>query len=129
MPSNRLIRSHNTKNQIINFYYKSVSFIFHIPSIDKFFLKNYTLIEPPYYCYDKLAKNYLVFIDEFDITKDTILNRIIEEKSKHKIDLISLFSNIYNNIHNSEFSKYFLEESEKRQKLSHKKIGDLYQQL
>lgn len=90
-------------------------------SMDKFFLKNSTLIEPPYYCYDKLAKNSLVFIDEFDTTKDTILNRIIEEGSKHKIDLISLFSNIYNNIHNSEFPKYFLEESEKRQKLSHKK--------
>ncbi|NCO73915.1 MAG: hypothetical protein GW795_05210 [Cyanobacteria bacterium] len=85
-------------------------------SIDKFFLKNSTLIEPSYYCYHNLAKNSLVFIDEFDTTKDTILNRIIEEGNKHKIDLISLFSNIHNNINNSEFPKYFLEESEKRQK-------------
>ncbi|WP_373479132.1 hypothetical protein [Geminocystis sp.] len=89
-------------------------------SIDKFFLKNSTLIEPPYYCYNKLAKNSLVFIDEFDTTKDTILNRIIEEGNKHKIDLISLFSNIHNNINNSEFPKNLLEESEKRQKLSQK---------
>jgi hypothetical protein len=90
-------------------------------SMDKFFLKNSTLIEPAYYCYDKLASQSLIFIDEFDATKDTILNQIIETGKKHKIDLISLFKNIHNHLQNSEFPQSLLKESETRQKSAQNK--------
>lgn len=87
-------------------------------SMDKFFLKNSTIIEPSYYCYQKLAKNALIFIDEFDATKDNILNQIINSGKKHKIDLINLFLNIHNHLKNTEFPEFLLQESEARQKYS-----------
>lgn len=90
-------------------------------SMDKFFLKNSTIIEPSYYCYQRLAKNSLIFIDEFDATKDTILKQIINSGRKHKIDLINLFLNIHNHLKNTEFPEFLLKESEARQKYSDNK--------
>ncbi len=92
-------------------------------SMDKFFVKNSTIIEPAYYCYQNLAKNALIFIDEFDATKDTILNQIINSGKKHKIDLINLFLNIHNHLKNTEFPEFLLQESEARKKDSGKKNG------
>ncbi|WP_017296086.1 hypothetical protein [Geminocystis herdmanii] len=90
-------------------------------SMDKFLLKNSTLVEPAYYCFDRLAKNALIFIDEFDATKDTILNQIIDAGNKHKIDLINLFLNIHNHLKNTEFPESLLKDSEKRDKSSQNK--------
>ena len=87
-------------------------------SMDKFFLKNSTIIEPSYYCYQKLAKNSLIFIDEFDATKERILNQIIENGKKHKIDLINLFLNIHNHLQNTKFPEFLLKDSEARQRYS-----------
>lgn len=65
-------------------------------SMDKFFLKNTTLIRPSYYFWeDRITEKALVFIDEFDATKQHVLNQIIENGLNRKIDLVGLFTNIY----------------------------------
>ncbi|MBF2058210.1 MAG: hypothetical protein IGQ45_13600 [Cyanobacterium sp. T60_A2020_053] len=87
-------------------------------SIDKFCLKNSTLVEPSYFCYKQLAKNALIFMDEFDSTKSAILNQIISEKVSKKKDLINLFLNIHNHLQNTEFPTFLLKESQRRKKIS-----------
>lgn len=71
-------------------------------SMDKFIVKNSTLIEPSYYFYERLDQgqfnNSLIFIDEFDSTKERILNHIIESGLQRKIDFIDLFLNIHNHL-------------------------------
>ncbi len=65
-------------------------------SMDKFFLKNTTLIRPSYFFWeDRITENALVFIDEFDATKQHVLNQIIENGLNKNIDLVGLFTNIY----------------------------------
>ena len=49
-------------------------------SMDKFFLGNTTIIEPTYSFYNNdITKNAIIFIDEFDATRDRLLNQIIQE--------------------------------------------------
>ncbi|MBE9057155.1 hypothetical protein [Sphaerospermopsis sp. LEGE 08334] len=71
-------------------------------SMDKFIVKNSTLIEPSYYFYERLSqgqfKNSLIFIDEFDSTKERILDKIIESGLQRKIDFIDLFLSIHNHL-------------------------------
>jgi hypothetical protein len=71
-------------------------------SMDKFILRNSTLIEPSYFFYERLDKipfkDALIFIDEFDSTKDRILNNIIESGLQRKVDFIDLFLNIHNHL-------------------------------
>lgn len=71
-------------------------------SMDKFIVKNSTLIEPSYYFYERLNKipfkDSLIFIDEFDSTKERILNNIIESGLQRKIDFIDLFLSIHNHL-------------------------------
>jgi hypothetical protein len=48
---------------------------------------------------DKIPfKDALIFIDEFDSTKDRILNNIIESGLQRKVDFIDLFLNIHNHL-------------------------------
>jgi len=82
-------------------------------SIDKFFVKNTTLIEPPYYFNEsKLTENSLIFIDEFDSTKNNILSNIIDKGIKQKIDFIQLFNGIHLSLLNNVFPKQLLSPSE-----------------
>lgn len=71
-------------------------------SMDKFIVKNSTLVEPSYYFYQRLNqghfKNSLIFIDEFDSTKERILKNIIESGLQRKIDFIDLFLSIHNHL-------------------------------
>ncbi|MTF39627.1 hypothetical protein [Cyanobacterium aponinum] len=90
-------------------------------SMDKFLVKNSTLIEPAYYCYQELTENSLIFIDEFDATKDTILNQIIEKGTENPIDLITLFSNIHNNLNGRKVPSFILKDSLVRKKEISKK--------
>ena len=63
-------------------------------SMDKFMLPYDTLVDPVSELIDSdYFKGAYVFIDEFDATKETILNRIINDKSNH-INLISLSKQI-----------------------------------
>lgn len=64
-------------------------------TMDKFLVSNDPIIDKSYkfisYLFDK---NALVFIDEFDATKNVILNQEIEKCVDYKIDLYKLFSGI-----------------------------------
>jgi hypothetical protein len=81
-------------------------------SIDKFLLRNDTLIEPSYQFSGSIINKAIIFIDEFDATKDTVLTRIIEEGLKDKIDYLDLFKEIDAGLSNKEFTRGLLDNSE-----------------
>ena len=73
-------------------------------SMDKFICSHSTIVEKSYYFYNsKISNGALVFIDEFDATKGTILKNIIENGLKEKIDYIELFNHIYAVLKNKTF--------------------------
>lgn len=73
-------------------------------SMDKFICPHSTIVEKGYYFYNsKISNGALVFIDEFDATKGTILKNIIENGLKEKIDYIELFNHIYAVLRNKTF--------------------------
>ncbi len=85
-------------------------------SMDKFICPHSTLIEKTYNFYNSpIVNGALVFIDEFDATKNTILKNIIENGLKEKIDYIELFNHIYAVLQNKTFPERFFVPSEKRQ--------------
>lgn len=85
-------------------------------SMDKFICPHSTLIEKTYIFYNSpIVNGALVFIDEFDATKETILRNIIENGLKEKIDYIELFNHIYAVLQNKTFPERFFVPSEKRQ--------------
>lgn len=87
-------------------------------SIDKFYHKNSTLVEPSYSFLDHdITKDAIIFIDEFDATKDNILNNIIEKGKNQRIDFIHLFTEIYWALSNNVFPNEFTVHSEKRKEL------------
>lgn len=72
-------------------------------SMDKFMLPYNTLVDPAEKLIDsKWFKGAYVFIDEFDATKETILNRIIGDKN-NKINLISLAKKITQGLNYTDF--------------------------
>jgi hypothetical protein len=81
-------------------------------SIKKFIVKNSTLVEPSYLFKEHLKKGSLIFIDEFDSTKDTILQNIIESGIKNRIDLIDFFVDIHNHLAKMEDPKNITKKSE-----------------
>lgn len=100
-------------------------------SIDKFLVKNSTLIEPSYNIIDSnnLLKNSIIFIDEFDASKDVFLKKIINDSIDTKVHIIELFRLIYAGLENTDFSKMLTEISEHLQKQinSNKKIYSPFQ--
>ena len=51
----------------------------------------------PFYAYnDKITEESIIFIDEFDSTKTVVLDQIIEDGLKNKIDIVSLFVPLLN---------------------------------
>ncbi len=87
-------------------------------TIDKFVSKNTTLVEPSYYFSEKLINEPLIFIDEFDTTKEAVLKTIIESDLKHGVDLLDLFLNIHNHLMPNECREVLIKESEWFQKKS-----------
>ncbi|MBS5315045.1 MAG: hypothetical protein KHY44_01505 [Clostridiales bacterium] len=64
-------------------------------SMDKFLVKNTTLIESSYeFISSDKVENAIIFIDEFDATKDTIKNAIIKKALDCQEDYIELFKQI-----------------------------------
>ncbi|MEH2376097.1 DEAD/DEAH box helicase family protein [Nostoc sp.] len=57
-------------------------------SIDKFIAKNTTLVENSYYFNERFIDKALIFIDEFDTTKEAVLNNIIKSGLQHRVDLL-----------------------------------------
>lgn len=85
-------------------------------SMDKLLSRNTTIVEPSYmFCNSDIIKNAVIFIDEFDATKDTILKRIIENGLHDKVDYIELFKDIYAALHTDEFPAVLTVPSKERQ--------------
>ncbi len=86
--------------------YRNIYFV----TIDKFYLGNDTIIESTYKFINNqsVIKDAVVFIDEVDATKSTILDRQIDESLKNNIDLIQLFLNIHSTLNNKDFPKEML---------------------
>ena len=73
-------------------------------TMDKFLYGNDPIISKPYrFISHHKTKGALIFIDEFDATKDVILNQEIQNCTDYKIDLIKLFSSICNTLKGREF--------------------------
>lgn len=71
----------------------------------------------PFYAYnDEITKDSIVFIDEFDSTKDVLLNQIVEDGLKNRTDLISLFLDIHFALDNIVLPKGLLYTSEYHKK-------------
>ncbi|MGR7813394.1 hypothetical protein [Lacinutrix undariae] len=94
-------------------------------SIDKFYYKNSTLVEPSYsFLESDITKDAIIFIDEFDATKDNLLKNIIEKGKKQRIDFIHLFTEIYWALSNNIFPEKFITHSEKREELIKKSSNE-----
>lgn len=73
-------------------------------TVDKFISGNDPIISKPYrFISNSKIKNALIFIDEFDATKDVLLNQEIQHCTDYKMDLIKLFSSISNTLKGREF--------------------------
>ena len=87
-----------------------------IMSLDKFLLKFSTIVEPPFIIPESsdFLKNGVVFIDEFDSSKDVVLNRIIEDGLNNYIAVLELFRLIETRLNSdTKFTKKLLDESER----------------
>ena len=87
-----------------------------IMSLDKFLLRFSTIVEPPFVIPDStdFLKDGVVFIDEFDTSKDVVLNRIIEDGLSNYIAVLELFRLIATRLNSeTKFTSKLLEESEK----------------
>ena len=73
-------------------------------SMDKFLAKNVTFVEPSYYFYaNSIIENSIIFVDEFDSTKKTVLDNIISNGLRDKIDYLGLFKKIYSAMETKKF--------------------------
>ncbi|GGF24319.1 hypothetical protein [Echinicola rosea] len=93
-------------------------------SVDKFFLKNTTLVRPSYYFWeDKITEDAIIFIDEFDATKSHVLNQIIENGYSKKVDLLGLFTHLYSSLSTLQVPQDIVQESNERIALRDKNIS------
>ncbi len=104
-----------------------LKFLYPICDLEKYkviFLTTKKFISPidtfrrlPFYAYnDEITKDSIVFIDEFDSTKDILLNQIVEDGLKNRTDLISLFLDIHFALDNIVLPKGLLYTSEYHKK-------------
>lgn len=85
-------------------------------SVDKFLSRNATVVEPSYMFYNSdIIDNAIIFIDEFDATKDTLLKNIIQNGLRDKIDYVELFSAIYSSLQTNSFPAALTTPSKNRQ--------------
>ncbi|MEH2079867.1 MAG: hypothetical protein V7K89_07585, partial [Nostoc sp.] len=99
-------------------------------SIDKFVAQNTTLIEPSYYFSERFINKSLIFIDEFDTTKEAVLKNSIQSGLRNQVDLIDLFLNIHNHLMQTECPEVLLQESKwRKQQPSAKNWSSLREQI
>lgn len=85
-------------------------------SMDKFLSRNSTIVEPSYMFYNSdVIKDAVIFIDEFDATKETMLKNIIENGLRDKVNYVELFKDIYASLHMDEFPEVLTIPSRQRQ--------------
>ena len=87
-------------------------------SIDKFVRKNTPIVENSYYFQKRLIDGSLLFIDEFDATKESVLKSIIESGLKSRADLLDRFLNIHNHLMENECPEVLLQESRQRKRMA-----------
>lgn len=76
----------------------------------RFILPIDTFKRLPFHIYnDDIAKDSVFFIDEFDSTKQTVLDQIVEDGLKHKTDIIKLFLDINFALQNLTLPKFLLQ--------------------
>ncbi len=84
-------------------------------SMDKFILGNTTLIERTYSFYNnKIINNAIIFIDEFDSTKDRMLNQIIRRGLDNHVNYLTLFTQIHSSLKMRSFPAELTTDSTKR---------------
>ena len=90
-------------------------------SMDKLLSRNTTIVEPSYMFYNSdVIKDAVLFIDEFDATKETVLKKIIENGLRDKVDYVELFKDIYAALHTDTFPTILTTPSEERKKGKYK---------
>ncbi len=90
-------------------------------SMDKFLSRNTTIVEPSYMFYNSdVIKNAVIFIDEFDATKDTILKNIIENGLRDRVNYVELFKDIYSALQTDSFPRLLTTPSKERQEGKYK---------
>ena len=90
-------------------------------SMDKFLSRNTTIVEPSYMFYNSdVIKDAVIFIDEFDATKETMLKNIIENGLRDKVNYIELFKDIYSALHTDDFPVVLTTPSIQRQEGAYK---------
>jgi hypothetical protein len=81
-------------------------------SVDKFLVKNSPIVEKSYYFFDNnFLKNALIFIDEFDASKEVILKNIITNQLKKRVDIVGLFEQIYSSFTSLTIPNLFYQNS------------------
>lgn len=84
-------------------------------SMDKLLSKNTTIVESPYLFYNSdIINNAVIFIDEFDSTKTTVLSNIINNGLRDRVDYIELFKDIYSSLHMDDYPKILTTPSKER---------------
>nr|MBO4517533.1 hypothetical protein [Clostridia bacterium] len=84
-------------------------------SVEKFLSRNSTIVETSYVFYNSsIIENAVIFIDEFDATKETILNNIIQNGLRDRIDYVDLFLSIYGPLQTASFPAALTIPSKKR---------------
>jgi len=90
-------------------------------SIDKFLTRNSTIIEPSYMFYNSdIINDAIIFIDEFDATKETLLKNIIQNGLRDRIDYLELFRDIYAALQTKSFPTALTTPSQRRQDSDYK---------
>ena len=90
-------------------------------SMDKFLARNTTIVEPSYQFYNnKIMDNAIIFIDEFDSTKETMIKNIIQNGLRDRIDFIELFRSIYSAMETYDFPTDLTTPSEQRKNSEYK---------
>ena len=79
-------------------------------SVSKMLYHNDTLIKPSYpFISAECLKNAIVFIDEFDATKDTIQNFIVEKAVNTQNDYLDIVKELHSKLHDFTPAKDFYE--------------------
>jgi len=132
----KLLKNDKEFKWVKEIYPASLSFekkIFFL-SVDKFLVKNTPIVESSYYFFDNdFLKNAIIFIDEFDASKEVILKNIIETQLEQRIDIIDLVEQIYSSFNSLTIPQIFYENSQQweksKQKKSHQNIAGILNDL
>lgn len=85
-------------------------------SMDKFILGNSTIIEPTYSFYNnKIIDKAVIFIDEFDATRDRMLNQIIRRGLDNHVDYLTLFTQVHSSLKMRSFPADLTTDSKQQQ--------------